>query len=323
MRRDVLVEARLIRDLRVARRQVEQAALLAALRHDEPHPASGLRRQPAFEHLGLGVAERDRAGGSPAAPADRRRTAAAPPGGRRTPRVRLGAVAGPASSARRPAPVTSSTRSTTLPPRIWKTCTTAPAGPTFRPKASRSPSSAPAIFCCRVRSVSIVRIASRSCAACSKRSVGGRLRHPLAQRLRRSSSLRPSRKSFVCCTATRYSLLGADLADAGRDAALDVVLEARPRPRSPVIASLHDRMPNSLCVSDIVRRPSDAGMNGPGVEVVVALDAARDQHPRKRLARRQLQVGIVLVVAQQDVVFRRPLLDQVVLERQRLDRPSR
>ena len=35
------------------------------------------------------------------------------------------------------------------------------------------------------------------------------------------------------------------------------------RPRSPVITSLHDRMPNSLCVSDIVRRASDAGMNGP------------------------------------------------------------
>ena len=50
----------------------------------------------------------------------------------------------------------------------------------------------------------------------------------------------------------------------------------------------------------------------------VAFDPARHEHARKRLAGRELQVGIVLVVAQQDVVFGRPLLDQVVLERQRL-----
>jgi hypothetical protein len=52
--------------------------------------------------------------------------------------------------------------------------------------------------------------------------------------------------------------------------------------------------------------------------VAVALDRARDQHARERLGGGELQVGIVLVVAQQDVVSRRPLLDQVVLERQRL-----
>ena len=33
--------------------------------------------------------------------------------------------------------------------------------------------------------------------------------------------------------------------------------------QKPVITSLHDRMPNSLWVSAIVRRPSFAGMNGP------------------------------------------------------------
>ena len=77
------------------------------------------------------------------------------------------------------------------------------------------------------------------------------------------------------------------------------------RPRSPVITSLHDRIPNSLCVSDIVLRAERRRQERAGVEVVVALDAPRDQHARKRLARRQLQVGIVLVVAQQDVVSRR------------------
>ena len=35
------------------------------------------------------------------------------------------------------------------------------------------------------------------------------------------------------------------------------------RPRLPVITSLHDRMPNSRCVSDIVLRAKCAGMNGP------------------------------------------------------------
>ena len=35
------------------------------------------------------------------------------------------------------------------------------------------------------------------------------------------------------------------------------------RPRPPSITSLHERSPNSRCVSDIVRRASDAGMNGP------------------------------------------------------------
>ena len=61
------------------------------------------------------------------------------------------------------------------------------------------------------------------------------------------------------------------------------------------------------------------GQERAGIDVAVALDRARHQHARKRLGRRQLQVGIVLIVAQQDVVARRALLDDVVLERQRLD----
>ncbi len=60
------------------------------------------------------------------------------------------------------------------------------------------------------------------------------------------------------------------------------------------------------------------GQERTGVVVPVALHAPGDEDARKGLAGRQLQVGVVLVVAQQDVVARRPLLDQVVLERQRL-----
>ena len=91
------------------------------------------------------------------------------------------------------------------------------------------------------------------------------------------------------------------------------------RGRSPVITSLHDRMPNILCVSAIVRRASFAGRNGPAKKSPFCLDMPRHQHARKRFGRRQLQIRVVLVVAQQDVVARVALLDQVVLERQRLD----
>ena len=56
-----------------------------------------------------------------------------------------------------------------------------------------------------------------------------------------------------------------------------------------------------------------------GVEAAVALDVAGDEDARERLVGRQLEVGVVLVVAQQDVVFRRPLFDQIVLERERFD----
>ena len=51
--------------------------------------------------------------------------------------------------------------------------------------------------------------------------------------------------------------------DARREAAVDVVLETWPRPRLPSMISLHERMPNSRCASDIVRRATAAGMNGP------------------------------------------------------------
>ena len=43
--------------------------------------------------------------------------------------------------------------------------------------------------------------------------------------------------------------------------------------------------------------------------MVVALDPTGDQNARKRLAGGQLQVGVVLVVPEQDVVPRGPLLD--------------
>jgi hypothetical protein len=56
-----------------------------------------------------------------------------------------------------------------------------------------------------------------------------------------------------------------------------------------------------------------------GKIIAVSLDTACHQHPRKRFRGGQLQIGVVLVVAEQDVVARIALLDQVVFECQRLD----
>ena len=60
MRRDGLVEARLVGHLRVARREIEQAALLAALRHDDPDAVLGPIGQPGLDDFGLGRVELDR-----------------------------------------------------------------------------------------------------------------------------------------------------------------------------------------------------------------------------------------------------------------------
>ena len=194
---------------------------------------------------------------------------------------------------------------------------TAPAGPSFTPNTSRCPSSVVAIFCWRSCSVCTVRIASRSCAASSKRSPSAASSMRLFS-VFTSSSFLPSRNSCVVLTARRVLVRRADRVDARRDAALDVVFEARP----PALAGDHlvarpdaeQPVRQRHRLAREVRRQERTG-----VEAAVALDAPRDEHARERLVGRELQVGIVLVVAQQDVVFRRALLDEVVLERQRLD----
>ena len=215
-----------------------------------------------------------------------------------------------------PASAANSIRSTTRPDRTWNTWTMAPLGPTFTPNTSRSPNSGLAIFCWRSRMVCTVRIASRKAAASSKRSP------PAASIMRAcswsaSSWLRPSRNSRVSATAWPYRSAEQIAATHGARQRL-MSYSRQGRPRSPVITSLQDRMPEQL-VGQPHRPPGELGrQEGPGVEVPVALDGARDQHARERLAGGELQVGVVLVVTQQDVVAGRALLDQVVLERQRL-----
>ena len=226
VRGDVLVEPRLVGHLGVARGQVEQAALLAALRHDDAHPPLGASESQPSSSSASAARKRRPARGSRAAARARRRTAAAPPAGRRTRsdrrplrahRRRVVTRGGrTATDSRLPSAsgsVTSSIRSTTRPRAHLEDLDR----PRRRARASgrtRRDRRAPAlaIFCWRVRSVSIVRIASRSCAACSNRSAGRRLGHPVAQRRR------PARRSALRGTAAcarrrrRYSLSRAELA---------------------------------------------------------------------------------------------------------------
>ena len=106
--------------------------------------------------------------------------------------------------------------------------------------------------------------------------------------------------------------------DARGHAPLDVVFEAR----APALAGNHlvagadakQPVRERHRLASEVRRQKRAG-----VEAAVALHVARHEHARKGLVGRELQKWIVLVIAQQDVVLGGPLLDQVVLERERLD----
>ena len=77
-----------------------------------------------------------------------------------------------------------------------------------------------------------------------------------------SSSFLPSKNSCVRCTASSYCSFEQIAATHGAMQRL-MSYSRHGRSRVPVMTSLHDRMPNSRCVSPIVRRASDAGMNGP------------------------------------------------------------
>ena len=116
----------------------------------------------------------------------------------------------------------------------------------------------------------------------------------------------------------RVLLGGAQGIDARRDAPLDVVLETGPPP-----AAVDDLVARTDA-EQLVRQRHRLARQGRGQErsrvgVSVAGHPARHEHPRKRLAGRELQVRIVLVVAEQNVEPWRPLLDEMGFEGQRLD----
>ena len=77
-----------------------------------------------------------------------------------------------------------------------------------------------------------------------------------------SSSFFPSKNRCVCCTASSYCSFEQIAATHGAIHRL-MSYSRQGRSRLPVMTSLHERMPNSRWVNPIVRRASDAGMNGP------------------------------------------------------------
>ena len=66
----------------------------------------------------------------------------------------------------------------------------------------------------------------------------------------------------MCSTASAYSPSPQISATQGAMQRL-MSYSRQGRSRLPVMTSLHERMPNSRCVNDIVRRANVAGRNGP------------------------------------------------------------
>ena len=216
MRRRRLVEARLVRERGVAVREIDQAALLAALRHDDPHPAAGALRQPGLERLALVRLGRHVNLGRRAAQLVELLQ-------RRLEHVAF------ARRRRSPSSVPSSTRSTTRPLRTWKTWTTAPAGPELEAEHV-----AMAELGRRHLLLAVVQRLHRAQRVAQLRRLleplaVGRVEHPrrcsvfdqlvvppFEEQLRRARPRAP------------YSSAEQIVVDARRDAALDVVLEAGP-----------------------------------------------------------------------------------------------
>ena len=109
-----------------------------------------------------------------------------------------------------------------------------------------------------------------------------------------------------------------DAGVAGRQRALDEVLQARraaPAPGLDALAlAVREDAPDELRdLTDL----AGAGIR-PEVQVAGQVPPAEEAHPRPLVAHRDLDEGIALVVAQPQVVRRPRLLDEVVLEEQRL-----
>ncbi len=112
-------------------------------------------------------------------------------------------------------------------------------------------------------------------------------------------------------------LLALRFAGAGRQALVEVVVEAGALlavEREMAVRDLEETRDHPQRAASVTR-----GQEGAEVAVTVLARAAHEQDPRERVADRELEVREVLVVAQEHVVARLVLLDQVVLEDQRFD----
>ncbi len=316
MGRDVLIEASLIRHRGVPGRQIEQTALLAALGNQQPDSVPGSARKPAFEHLGVGVAEAGRQ-------VDLRRRG---PVGvellqRRLQHVALATVAlwrRTRARIQRLAQLRGQLDPLDHPsPTHLEDLHHRPGRPELQPERVAVAELDPGhLLMPRVlgfdrpdRVAQLRRLLEAL--------VGRRLDHPLTQPLDQlvapsfEEQLRVSHRDPIL-------LFRAQFTDARRDTPLDVVLQARPAAfaRNHLVARPHPKQP----MRQRHRSPRQLGwQEWTGVVVLVPLRLPRDQDAGKCLAGGQLQVGVVLVVAQEDVVAGILLLDQVVLERQRLD----
>ena len=111
-------------------------------------------------------------------------------------------------------------------------------------------------------------------------------------------------------------VVGGETFDAGSPAAMDVVLETGAR----VVARQVDaaRGDAEVAMDEVHQAMRQvAGEVGAEVGAAVLAQPPRDVYPREALFG-ELDVGVRLVVAQEDVVAGLALLDEVVLERQRL-----
>ena len=174
--------------------------------------------------------------------------------------------------------------------RTWNTCTTAPAGPELQAEDVAVAELGRRHLLLAIAAASAPSASHRAAAPpprTARRSAASSIR--AVQRLRSARRSCPSRNSRVSSTARPYSLRRADRVDARRDAALDVVLEARP------VALAGDHLVARPDAEQPVRQRHRLAREArrqerAGVEAAVALDAARHQHARKGLVGRQLQV---------------------------------
>ena len=145
---------------------------------------------------------------------------------------------------------------------------------------------------------------------------GGEVHPPLEVALDLRGSGR--RGSAIDAVDALAVLLLGDVADAGRPAALDVVVEAR-RARAPArLGALAGAEQEDL--AEQVERPAHALGVRVRAEVgaLAAVALAREVDAREVLVERDRDVRIRLVVAQPDVEARLVLLDEVLLGEQRL-----
>jgi hypothetical protein len=136
-----------------------------------------------------------------------------------------------------------------------------------------------------------------------------------ARRSRARSVWRPSRKQAHVADRGRVRVVGGEAFDARSQAAVNVILQARlgMEAREVDLAGRHQKMAVDE-VHQAVRQVG--GKVRAEIGGAVLAQAARDVHARIFFAG-QLDVGVGLVVAQQDVEARLVLLDEVVFERQR------